>query len=507
VAEVAFRSAAGPVEYCHGLPYHPTYGHTQRPGAVDRAADAAGAFEVRMNGLGFRGPEWTGRRPGVSRLVLLGDSFATARGAPEPETLQARAAARLAGRTGVEWEGFGLGAENWGTAQELLALRDHGRRLRPDVVVLAFFTGNDVVNNAPSFHARSFWGQLDLTRPYLVPGAGEALEARWPHPVRAHLRRWSVLFRWTERRLALRFPPRPSGAFERLSRGELPYLHWEVFVSPPPPAWSEAWRITRALIRAVRDEVRALGARFVVVAVPQTEQVERNATVVGLERWCRLSLGVDVPLGDHLDWNAPSGRLRELAASEGIEFFDLLPVLREETRSRGRTCFTPDWHFTREGYRFVGDRIGEFLAGGGQEPALEREPSPVPALLADEAGLDATAGPPGWQVGHAVAGWRAGAVLLEEGALLVLPAPRPGFRLHAQGVIPADVPPPLELELAVDFQTVGRTRPVAAGPWAFASDGPVTPVPGRHVLVSVKAAWPPGARPGLIHLSRLWFGP
>ena len=43
-----------------------------------------------------------------------------------------------------------MGVSGYGTPSQFLYYLDKGRALQPDVVLLAFYPGNDVLNNSPS---------------------------------------------------------------------------------------------------------------------------------------------------------------------------------------------------------------------------------------------------------------------------------------------------------------------------------------------------------------------
>ena len=51
------------------------------------------AVEFRYNSLRFRDAEFGPKRPGVRRVMVLGDSFTEGQGVKEPDTLRARARA------------------------------------------------------------------------------------------------------------------------------------------------------------------------------------------------------------------------------------------------------------------------------------------------------------------------------------------------------------------------------------------------------------------------------
>lgn len=125
---------------------HPVRGWTLDPGgeAFQRTKDYG--VTVRINAKGLRDqPHDYEPEAGVFRIIVLGDSFMEAYQVPLEDSLPYRLQERL-GQRRVEVINLGVGG--YGTAQQYLYLRDEGLRYRPYVVVMAFFTGNDVQNNS-----------------------------------------------------------------------------------------------------------------------------------------------------------------------------------------------------------------------------------------------------------------------------------------------------------------------------------------------------------------------
>lgn len=74
------------------------------------------------------------RRPGVSRVLVLGDSFMYGAGVRRQENVPSRLAALLGGG----YEVYNLGVPGWGIDQMYLAYREYLASIDPAVVILAF---------------------------------------------------------------------------------------------------------------------------------------------------------------------------------------------------------------------------------------------------------------------------------------------------------------------------------------------------------------------------------
>lgn len=129
---------------------HPQFGFFNIPGKSGwwiRETEAPVWVEINSKGLrdferGYEKPD------GVARVMMLGDSFIGAFNVPFEEMASRRLETKLREATGTDRiEVINAGVQGYGTAQELLFLREEGFRYEPDIVVLNFFAGNDFGNN------------------------------------------------------------------------------------------------------------------------------------------------------------------------------------------------------------------------------------------------------------------------------------------------------------------------------------------------------------------------
>ena len=314
-----------------------TRGWANRPSTTAVYGEAEYHVTVSNNALGFRGKEVApAKPPGSARVLVLGDSFTYGIGVADDETFSARLAA-LDPRADV----LNTGVNGYGTAQELLLLRDQGLALRPDVVVVAFFW-NDVGNS----FSRSF--------PRFVLEDGTL---RWPEPlasappqVAAPRRPWlrySHAYRFLSDRLKL-------ASFRIKLLLGLP-LETTDFVNESDR--DAAWQLSAELLRAIRDQAGSVGARTVLAIIPDQVQVEEGVTVVGL---------------DPADYEVQP-RMRQVCERLGIPVIDLLPPLREAYATDGQALYYPkDRHLNARAHAVVARALRAELAGLDLLPPVER---------------------------------------------------------------------------------------------------------------------------------------
>src|SRR5437588_12404320 len=111
-----------------------------------------GEAYVRINSDGLRDREHSKiKPPGVFRIAVVGDSYAEAFQVDEEKAFWSVMERRLQGCTalaGRRVEVINFGVSGYGTAQELLTLREKVWDYSPDVVLLALTTNNDVLDNS-----------------------------------------------------------------------------------------------------------------------------------------------------------------------------------------------------------------------------------------------------------------------------------------------------------------------------------------------------------------------
>jgi len=133
----------------------PAVGHEHRPNA---SAHLMGV-DVRTNSKGFRGPELGPKRPGVTRIAMLGDSVTFGWGVQEALTFSAVVQRELNAR-GIPTETVNLGVGNTNTAMEVAAFLNRIDEIDPDLVVLNYFINDaeptPAPEGSPNWFARTF---------------------------------------------------------------------------------------------------------------------------------------------------------------------------------------------------------------------------------------------------------------------------------------------------------------------------------------------------------------
>lgn len=295
-----------------------TTGHSHRPGARGWFLQEGRAF-VEINPAGLRGPEVPSPKGSKSlRVAVLGDSYIEGFQVPFEQTISPLLERELAATCATDAEVIGFGVSDYGTAQELLTLQARVRPYAPDVVVLAFHTGNDIRNNSRELDPNA-------NRPYFVL-EGDALRQDdsfldWQAPRRpyyAFISRSAILQQLDHLRAtmkAARQPSRNVGAEHGVDE--------PIYRAPSDSKWAEAWVLSESLLLATKREVDEQGAELLLVTLSNGVQVHPDPAV---REAFAARLGVD-------DLFYAEQRLGALGARHGISVLSLAPEFQRHAEA------------------------------------------------------------------------------------------------------------------------------------------------------------------------------
>ncbi len=347
-------------------------GSALRPGMHGWQREEGRAY-VQINSRGLRDRERDPAKPGeVYRIAVLGDSYAEAMQVDLDDTFWSRLPEELE-RCGFQGgrrvETINFGVSGYGTAHELLTLRHRVWEYSPDMVLVAFFPGNDVRNNSRSLEAakgRAYFvvkdGRLELDESFRSDP--EWLEKKRISARRAllqELRVYQLLRRVRAGDIAAHFHNAPiaAGLAARDPARALsePGLDENVFRAPIDAQWREAWDITERLLVAMHDDTRARGADFLlaVLSTPGTVYPDPE-----LRKRYAAALGVPSLL-------YPESRLLGLGERNGFDVLPLAPQMQRRADA-ARVYFhgfeggTPGFgHWNQAGHRAAAELMARHL--------------------------------------------------------------------------------------------------------------------------------------------------
>jgi hypothetical protein len=276
--------------------YHPQLGWDKPPGAEVRLRRPEYDVLVKINAHGLRGPDRDYAKPaGVRRVLLLGDSFAEGYTVAEEASLRSALERSLnEGGCGPQ-EAINAGIAAYSTDQEYLFFTREAGKYGADVVVLVFFYNDLYYNTAAATvlgEAKPYFDldgeRLVLRNSPLPPPEGDPLRVPEARPYRLKPWRGSIALRLLSNRTVdgnpslHRFLAR-FGLVEPRRDEDPPVEMWPF--GPPRPEVADMWARTRALLRALADEVRGRGGRLVVLYAPSRFEVNDRAWALTRDRY------------------------------------------------------------------------------------------------------------------------------------------------------------------------------------------------------------------------------
>ena len=340
-----------------------------RPGAHAWAIGEAKVY-VQINSDGLRDREHAIQKPaGTLRIAVLGDSYVEAMNVPLEKTFPAVLERELSscvalGHRQVEVINFGV--SGYGTAQELLTLREHAWKYDPDIILLAFYTGNDFFNNYRALNPveseqypyfvyddnslvldNSFRRSWKMSKAY-----------NWFFNFRGEIQNHSRVFQvFMEAIKDLKTKSAERDADRSIASLGLGDLEDIIYYSPVDPRMREAWHVTEGILLLMRDDVRSHGAEFWMATLANRPQLnpDPNQQQAFMKR-----LGISTLF-------YPDQRLRTFAQEAGIPTITLAPEMSAYAETHhvflngGHNIPFGTGHWNEDGHRLGGELIASEL--------------------------------------------------------------------------------------------------------------------------------------------------
>ena len=287
--------------------FDPETEHVLRPGQATSTHD----HPVRINSLGLRDGEIEQeRRPGVLRVLALGDSQTFGAGLALADTWPKQLERMLQETSSSRWEVINAGIPGTDTWQHEILLRRLLKPINPHAVVLALYV-NDVV--PPHSPQRARAAALSNTgSKHLV-----------------YLLKRSAVVTWIYYRLFLPWQTRRTDWASATEEA--------VLTGRADPRAERGWQQVQKSLGAMKELCDAGGVMLLLAILPRRDQVS----------------------GVH-PGRAYQERARALAQAHRIEAIDLLPALSAEYGVKGDGLFIPwDGHNSAAANRVIAARLAQ----------------------------------------------------------------------------------------------------------------------------------------------------
>ena len=370
IAHIGYPALGGKL---HLFTWNPYTGVGLRPGAEGMAHTENDVY-VRINSAGFHDIEHTKEKPANTfRIAVLGDSFTEAMQVTQDKSFTSVMQQSLAGcpaLAGKNIEAMNFGVSGYGTAQELLILRHYAWDYSPDVVVLAFFTGNDVQNDNRIL-------QDDPYRPYFIHQDGKLIEddsfrnaPGWKSQFSApHLfLSWAIANSHVLQLIAGAKNYISSRNADGVKPTEMG-LNDAVYHAPTDPVWQDAWSVTDDLIGVMNDEVKTHNAKLLVTTLSSSIQVDPDSSARDA-----LAKRLNVP-----NLFYPDDHVRQIAERDGIAVLTLAPIFLQYAQEHNAQLHgfhgSRQGHWNEAGHKLGGELMAQKVCEMVSQPAGNNLPA------------------------------------------------------------------------------------------------------------------------------------
>lgn len=331
----------------HFYQYDEMLGWVPKPNAEGIYAMSDSKTQIEINSKGIRDKSYDYKKPeGIKRIVVLGDSFTWGYGVEEKNIFTEILEDELFKNIQV----INMGVSGYGSDQELLFLEEEGIMYNPDLVVVAFYVGNDITNNINSIqynHPKPMYvlddedNKLILTNTP-VPQKEEWLEVKNNDNVtillsfKRFMSHHSHAYAFISDRIVS--SPNLLNLFKKIGiadkrttpMGEAVLKH-RLELDP------YGWNLTKAILKEIDTVAKANNAKTFVIIIPTREQVNKN-------------------------WDSEiNGALVDFGKESNIPVLDLLPEFREHAKNGEQLYFKIDGHWNANGHKLAAELIYDKL--------------------------------------------------------------------------------------------------------------------------------------------------
>lgn len=340
-----------------------------RPGLETRliAPESGKSILVSINQLGFRGPQFPRNKSvNTMRVAILGDSQTAAINMSQTNTLRDVLSTQLAKKfTDVDWQVMDFSVSGASTAQQLNLFRQRVKQYDVDLVICAFYNGNDFSDNSRqlSSNPRIYMHLADggeLVTQYVEPSTGWI---QW-------LKQNSRFYQW--QKLKVRAARR--NAISRGWLGEKSRVRGGLlgFADKDEIRLNDAWRLNDALLTAFNREVLGNGAEFLLLSIPHSLEFDSQQEASIRKRFSSTPYaGFFTPknVENHLQEIANRERFPAIFVND--EFRKLLKRGRAESKDYHLAYLDGAGHVNEIGQKVMANRIVQKISIDPNTVSLE----------------------------------------------------------------------------------------------------------------------------------------
>jgi len=344
-----------------------------------------GFSEGYFNSHGFRDYERTYEKPaGVFRILVLGDSYIEALQVQLEDSFTALLEKILnAHASSPQFEVLALGQSGFGTAEEFVRYLNFGLAYNPDLVVVAFLTGNDFQDNSRFLNRESvgFYFSFDHSHNLVLDRSlidGYESSLTLPKRIFQELKTKSHLLALISERIYLlrrqlletrmeEAYGEVESAVDEKTKGLSLFSYLNIYRRDLPPPWKEAVEITKQIILNFKRSVEERGSQFLLLGLSNAEQVHPE---IGNKLTKQYKI--------EFDYEQPDRILEEFTRENGVLFLKLMPKFRDYHLKTGSYLHgfggSHGGHWNHKGHRLAAKLTFQFLMDQHLVPLESKTP-------------------------------------------------------------------------------------------------------------------------------------
>jgi lysophospholipase L1-like esterase len=330
--------------FCHN---HPIFTSVFIPGDEGYFSAPPDGFrvKVKINSKGLRDKEYTYEKPeGTYRILILGDSITAGLAVPLEKLFSEIFEKKLNDNPNKKFEVINAGVPARSIREEKKFYELEGYKYKADLVLLAFYIGNDVrLKNQQT-------SEIKVVDNRIVPKQSEGFIGN----VKAVLSHSQVyIFLGNILPTVL---PGLSGLLRNKGLMTKPWFNdVYIFAVKYPDFVTEGWMEAKKNILELRKEIIKNNAKFAFLIIPAVQQVEKYL-------WQELIDSESDKKNLKWDLDKPNKEMSAFLIQNNIPYLDVLKHFREvNTNARKRLYLKFDRHLNLYGHKVISDKLADWF--------------------------------------------------------------------------------------------------------------------------------------------------
>jgi len=293
--------------------------------------EGKGEIIINKDGLRDINHEITKSKNSI-RIAILGDSFAEARSVNLEETFWFKLKDDLDScfnfHKGNEIEVINFGVSEYGTTQQYLTLKNNVWKYNPDIILLAFYSGNDISDNVKSLSQKKYRPYFLFSGDKIIDVDSSFLDSKPYKMLSSHSGQAFIKLSQYSRILQLLREAYVQTYFKNQKKKkkikkEQSSVNKSNLYSPISSDWSNAWVTTEKIINLINNEVKINNKDFILVSL--TTPVQVNPNINEVEKYMIKNYINDIFY--------PEKRLRKFSKKNSIKYIELAQKMSDLARN------------------------------------------------------------------------------------------------------------------------------------------------------------------------------